>query len=69
MAVFRIYLNGEPREISSEINIETLIEHFSLPKQLVAVELNNEVIRRQSWESTVVRADDKIEVVHFVGGG
>jgi thiamine biosynthesis protein ThiS len=40
-----------------------------LPRQRIAIELNNNVIRRSAWAETVVRDYDKIEVVHFVGGG
>ncbi|MGH9932033.1 MAG: sulfur carrier protein ThiS [Pyrinomonadaceae bacterium] len=35
----------------------------------MAVELNHNVIRRAQWENTVLQADDKVEIVHFVGGG
>ncbi|MEO6050772.1 MAG: sulfur carrier protein ThiS [Pyrinomonadaceae bacterium] len=46
-----------------------MLELFSLPKQRVAIELNNAVVRRAAWPETIVRVRDKIEVVHFVGGG
>ena len=69
MAAINILLNGETREVPGEINIDRLLELFSLPKQRVAIELNNMVIRRSDWPVTVVRESDKIEVVHFVGGG
>jgi thiamine biosynthesis protein ThiS len=69
MAAINILLNGERREVPTEIDLDKLLELFSLPKQRVAIELNNAVIRRPDWRETVVRDDDKIEVVHFVGGG
>lgn len=69
MSVIQIFLNGESREIPKEISLDRLLELFSLPKQRVAIELNNAVVRRRAWPETVVRASDKIEVVHFVGGG
>ena len=65
----KITLNGEIKELEAEVNLNRLLELFSLPSQRVAVELNRSVVRRQDWDSTVVRADDRIEVVHFVGGG
>ncbi|QYO67019.1 sulfur carrier protein ThiS [Leptolyngbya sp. 7M] len=64
-----IVLNGEKKEIESEVTIDRLLDLFSLPKQRVAVELNKEVISRRDWEQTRVGESDKIEVVHFVGGG
>jgi sulfur carrier protein len=40
-----------------------------LPTERVAVELNKEVVRRKNWEITDIKDADKIEIVHFVGGG
>lgn len=65
----RIQLNGEIKEVQSEVTLDRLLELFSLPSQRVAIELNSEVIRRRDWENTVIRDADKVEVVHFVGGG
>lgn len=64
-----IVLNGEKKEIESEVTLDRLLDLFSLPKQRVAVELNKEVISRKDWEQTAVRDEDRVEVVHFVGGG
>ncbi len=69
MTAINIKLNGEKREIPQETSLVQMLELFSLPKQRVAIELNNNVIRRIDWPETVVRESDKIEVVHFVGGG
>ena len=65
----KITINGEIKELEEEVNLNRLLELFSLPSQRVAVELNREVVRKQDWENVVVREDDRIEVVHFVGGG
>lgn len=62
-------LNGEPREVPAEIDIDRLLELFSLPKQRIAIEINNNVVRRTDWDQRTVQDGDKIEVVHFVGGG
>jgi len=67
--VISITINGEARELPGQINLDRLVELFSLPKQRVAVELNSIVIRRSDWPETVVSDRDKIEIVHFVGGG
>lgn len=64
-----IHLNGESREIESQIDLVGLLEHFDLPLQRVAVELNGTVIRRIDWPETHINHGDRIEVVHFVGGG
>ncbi|MBK8465206.1 MAG: sulfur carrier protein ThiS [Chloracidobacterium sp.] len=69
MAAVNILLNGETREVPDEIKLEQLLDLFSLPKQRVAIELNGAVVRRADWHETLVNKGDKIEVVHFVGGG
>ncbi len=69
MAAIKILLNGETREVANEIRLDQLLDFFSLPKQRVAIELNNNVVRRPDWPETIIGDGDKIEVVHFVGGG
>lgn len=64
-----IFINGEEREIGETSSLSTLLDVLDLPKQRVAIELNRQVIRKQDWEATPVADNDKIEVVHFVGGG
>lgn len=64
-----IFINGEAREIEGISNLSALLDAFELPRQRVAVELNRQVIRKHDWETTPVAEDDRIEVVHFVGGG
>jgi len=46
-----------------------LIEELDLPPASIAVELNRDVVRRNDWSTTELRDDDRIEIVHFVGGG
>jgi thiamine biosynthesis protein ThiS len=67
--VISVTINGENREVPGEINLDLLMELFSLPKQRVAIELNDKVVRRTDWLETVVRDTDKIEIIHLVGGG
>lgn len=64
-----IRLNGETREVPEATTLDRLIDIFSLPKQRIAVELNDQVVRRTDWPASIVNDGDKIEVVHFVGGG
>ena len=64
-----ITINGEIKELEGEVKLSRLLELFSLPSQRVAVELNREVVRKNDWNVTIVKDDDRIEIVHFVGGG
>lgn len=65
----RVYVNGEPREFSSPLSLAQLITELDLPPARIAVELNRDVVRRHDWSTTELSEDDRIEVVHFVGGG
>ena len=65
----QIILNGESKQLEQEVSLDRLLEFFSLPSQRVAVELNREVVRKKDWPNVVVKDADRIEVVHFVGGG
>ena len=65
----RVYVNGEPRELSIPFFLAQLIEELDMPPARIAVELNRAVVRRSDWGTTDLRDDDRIEIVHFVGGG
>lgn len=64
-----ITINGEIKEVPDNLTVHSMLDHFSLPSQLVAIELNKEVVRKKDWETTPVNDGDRVEVVHFVGGG
>ena len=65
----RVELNGEPQEFEEGATLSTLVERLSLAPERVAVELNRDVVRRADWASTRLSEGDRVEVVHFVGGG
>ena len=65
----RVYINGESREVQGNPSLAELITQLDLPAARIAVELNREVVRRGVWSATMLHDDDRIEVVHFVGGG
>ena len=65
-----IQINGEPREFSdTALRLSELIEQLSLAPQRIAVEVNQQIVRRADWEKTQVHDGDRVEIVHFVGGG
>ena len=64
-----VFINGETKEIPNEVSLFELLKHFSLPRERIAVELNKEVVRKKDWETIKINDADKIEVIHFVGGG
>jgi len=64
-----IQLNGESREVPDGLTLAALVEWLKLPADRVAVERNLEIVPRGQWLETLVGAGDRLEVVHFVGGG
>ena len=65
----RVQINGETREVPERLTLEGLIEHLALASDRLAIERNREVVRRADWPATVLSEDDRIEIIHFVGGG
>src|SRR5689334_3428477 len=64
-----IRLNGETHELPASLNIEQLLDHFSLPKDRVAVERNRAIVSKTDWTRVLLNSGDSLEVVQFVGGG
>ncbi len=62
-------INGEPREFSSVFTLSDLVAQLGMKPDRVAVELNRELVRRDRWSTTQLADGDKLEIVHFVGGG
>lgn len=65
----RIELNGEGRDVPSSITLYELIKHLALAPERLAIELNRRVVRRSEWQRTTLAEGDRVEIVHFVGGG
>ncbi len=67
--MMEILINGEKKQLSQTLSLSELLTHFSLPAERIAIELNREVVRRKDWGNIKVAEGDKLEVIHFVGGG
>ncbi len=65
----RIKLNGEEKELAEGTTLRGLVEQLALAPERLAVELNREVVRRADWPATPLSDGDRVEIVHFVGGG
>ena len=65
----QITINGEKRELSENLTINEMLENLALPAERIAVELNRKVVRKKDWASIILNDADKIEIIHFVGGG
>lgn len=65
----QITLNGESRPVDAGLTVDQLLSVLDLPRERIAVELNRRVVRRQDWAECQIQDGDRIEIVHFVGGG
>ena len=65
----RVYLNGESKTVEDDLTLAQLVSLLELPVLRIAIEVNRTVIRRADWEKTKLSEEDRIEIVHFVGGG
>jgi thiamine biosynthesis protein ThiS len=65
----QVQINGEQREVADGSNLDDLVRELSLTPARIAIELNRDVVRRADWNRTILNDDDRIEIVHFVGGG
>jgi len=67
--LMRLVVNGEERQVGPSTTVKQLLGSLGLADTLVAVERNEEVVPRAQHESTELIEGDRVEVVHFVGGG
>lgn len=65
----RVQLNGKERQIGRDHTVRSLLESLDLHPGMVVVELNREILERDSYEDVRVSEGDTLELVHFVGGG
>ncbi len=68
-----LHINGEPRTFPdpapAHLTLAALIESLNMKPDRVAVELNREIVPRDRWSETLLKDGDRLEIVHFVGGG
>ncbi len=66
----KVFLNNRPVELSGQDqNLQTLLEREGLVKPGVAVAINNKVVRRKDWPSTLLQDNMKLTIIHAVCGG
>ena len=65
----KIKINGNFRLINSNINLLNLLKSLKIPFTKVAIELNQEIIDKKKLNKKILKKNDKIEIVHFIGGG
>ena len=64
-----IYVNGKKTLIDGRIKLSKLIKDFKIPIKKVAIEINQRIINKKRINGINLKKNDKIEIVHFIGGG
>jgi len=67
--VAKIQLNGDSFEINIGTNLNELLNKLKIKKNKVAIEVNGEIVEKSKYQNLVLSKNDKVEIVHFIGGG
>ena len=67
--VAKIQLNGSPYEINTETNLNQLLNKLKIQKTKVAIEVNGAIVEKNKYLKIILNKGDKVEIVHFIGGG
>ena len=65
----KIQLNGKKVDIKTNFSIFDLLKKYNLLNKKVAIEHNGKIIQKESLKKRYLKHNDKIEIVHFIGGG
>jgi thiamine biosynthesis protein ThiS len=65
----KLEINGEARDFGSPLTLAGLVEQLGMKADRVAIELNRSIVGRERWAETNLGEGDRLEIVHFVGGG
>ena len=64
-----LYINGQEREFPAPLTLAVLVGQLGMKSDRIAIELNRDLVSRELWDKTTLQAGDRLEIVHFVGGG
>ena len=65
----KIQLNGKLYEINNGTNLNQLLNNLKIQKNKVAIEVNGQIIDKKKYPNLILNKNDKVEIVHFIGGG
>ena len=69
MKKIKIKVNGKVKTVLNNSKLSDLLKNLNIPIKKVAIELNQEIIDKKKTNNIKLKKDDKIEIVHFIGGG
>ena len=64
-----IKVNGKVKILRQNTKMSKLVKNLKIPVKKVAIELNQEIIDKKKLDKIIIKKNDKIEIVHFIGGG
>jgi len=65
----KIIVNGKQMTINLNFSVKNLIDKLKMPIAKVAIELNREIVNKKNINKIFLKNKDKVEIVHFIGGG
>jgi len=65
----KIVVNGKQMTLNTKFSIKNLIDKLKMPINKIAIELNREIVNKKNINKIFLKNRDKIEIVHFIGGG
>ncbi len=69
MKKIKIKVNGKNKSINDSYKLSDLLKNLRIPMKKVAIEVNEEIIDKKKTNNIKLKKNDKIEIVHFIGGG
>ena len=67
--VAEIQLNGSPYKVNDGTNLNGLLNKLKIQKNKVAIEVNGKIVEKNKYPNLILNENDKVEIVHFIGGG
>ena len=65
----KIKINGKTKSLINDYSLSNLIKNLKIPLKKVAIEVNKEIVDKKKINKIKLKNNDKIEIVHFIGGG
>ena len=65
----KITVNGKQMSVNIKYSLKNLIDKLKLPIKKVAIELNREIVDKKRISKIILKSEDKVEIVNFIGGG
>ena len=65
----KIKVNGKVKTFKENINLSKLVKNLKIPIKKVAIELNQEIVDKKKLDKIFLKNNDRVEIVHFIGGG